>query len=104
MQPQKLTNQYAAMPSLHVGWSLLVGATLARAIRRPAAFAIAVVVPTAMALSVVVTANHYVADVIVGAAVAGAALALAVRLPSRRSLVRSGPRPSPGRPAHERAR
>ena len=82
MQPVRLTNQYAAMPSLHVGWSLLVGVALARAIRRPAAYAFAFLMPTAMALTVVVTANHYIVDVAVGAAVAAAALALATRLPS----------------------
>ena len=82
MQPVRLTNQYAAMPSLHVGWSVLVGVALARAIKRPAAYAFAVLMPTAMALTVVVTANHYVVDVAVGAAVAAAALALAMRLPS----------------------
>ena len=82
MQPLRLTNQYAAMPSLHVGWSVLVGVSLARAIRRPAAYAFAVLMPTAMALTVVVTANHYIADVVVGGAVAAAALALAVQLPS----------------------
>ncbi|MGH3083440.1 MAG: phosphatase PAP2 family protein, partial [Gaiellaceae bacterium] len=82
MQPIKLTNQYAAMPSLHVGWSVLVGIALARAIRHPAAYAFAVLMPTAMALAVVVTANHYVADVLVGGAVAGTALLIALRLRS----------------------
>ena len=78
--PLKVTNQYAAMPSLHVGWSVLVGAALAQAIRRPAAYAFAVLMPTAMALAVVVTANHYVADVLIGGAVAAASLLLASRL------------------------
>jgi membrane-associated phospholipid phosphatase len=81
MQPVRLTNQYAAMPSLHVGWSVLVGVALARAIRRPAAYAFGVLMPTAMALTVIVTANHYVTDVVAGAAVAAVALALAARLP-----------------------
>jgi hypothetical protein len=82
MQPIRLTNQYAAMPSLHVGWSVLVGIALARAIRHPAAYAFAVLMPTAMALAVVVTANHYVADVLVGSAVAGTAVLIALRLRS----------------------
>jgi MFS family permease len=82
MQPIKLTNQYAAMPSLHVGWSVLVGIVAARAIRHPAAYAFAVLMPTAMALAVVVTANHYVADVLVGGAVASTALMIALRLGS----------------------
>jgi membrane-associated phospholipid phosphatase len=86
--PLKLTNQYAAMPSLHLGWSLLVGVALARGIRRPAAYTFAVLMPTAMALTVVVTANHYVADVVVGGAVAATSLLLASRLPRRLGLLR----------------
>jgi len=54
------------MPSLHVGWSVLVAIAVARAIKRPVAYAFAVLMPTAMALAIVVTANHYVADVLVG--------------------------------------
>jgi hypothetical protein len=65
-----------------LGWSVLVGIALARAIRHPAAYAFAVLMPTAMALAVVVTANHYVADVLVGGAVAGTALLIALRLRS----------------------
>jgi membrane-associated phospholipid phosphatase len=78
--PPRLTDEYAAMPSLHVGWSLLVGTALARAIRNPAAYALAVALPVAMALAVVVTANHYVADALVGSAVAVFAFAAVARL------------------------
>jgi membrane-associated phospholipid phosphatase len=80
MQPPRLTNEYAAMPSLHVGWSLLVGAVLARAIRRPPAYMLAALLPTAMAFAVVATANHYVVDALVGSAVAATALVLVSRL------------------------
>ena len=76
IQPPRLTNEYAAMPSLHVGWSLLVGAVLARAIRRPPVYLLAALLPTAMALAVVATANHYVVDALVGSAVAATALVL----------------------------
>jgi hypothetical protein len=79
--PPRLTNEYAAMPSLHVGWTLLVGVALARALRRPAGYALAVLLPTAMALAVVVTANHYVADALVGCAVAATSLVVVSRLP-----------------------
>ena len=34
LQPPSLTNQYAAMPSFHVGWDLLVGIALVREGRR----------------------------------------------------------------------
>jgi hypothetical protein len=69
------------MPSLHVGWILLVGTALARTIGRPAGWALAVLLPAVMALAVVVTANHYVADALVGSAVALLALAAVTRLP-----------------------
>ena len=79
IQPPRLTNEYAAMPSLHVGWSLLVGAVLARAIRRPPVYLLTALLPVAMGLAVVATANHYVVDALVGSAVAATALALVSR-------------------------
>jgi membrane-associated phospholipid phosphatase len=77
--PVGVTNEYAAMPSLHVGWTLLVGTALARAVGRRA-YALAVVLPAAMAFAVIATANHYVLDALVGSAVALAAVLLASRL------------------------
>jgi PAP2 superfamily len=79
--PTRAVDEYAAMPSLHVGWSLLVGVAIARAIG-PRAYPLAAAVPTAMAFAVVATANHYIADVVVGSAVALAALLLVSRLAS----------------------
>ena len=67
------------MPSLHVGWSLLVGTSLARAIG-PRAYPLAVVVPSAMAFAVLATANHYGLDVLVGCVVALTALVLVSRV------------------------
>jgi membrane-associated phospholipid phosphatase len=78
-----VTNEYASLPSLHFGWTLLVGITVAAASRRWFAYAFAVFMPTAMALTVIVTANHYVVDVIVGGAVALTALAVARLLADR---------------------
>jgi hypothetical protein len=108
MQPPSLTDQFAAMPSLHVGWSLLVGLTVARALGGRAAYVLGALLPAAMAFAVVVTANHYVADVLVGSAVALAALVLAARLPTIAVRVGSVSRPVTGRhaapAAQERAR
>lgn len=82
LQPPGLINRYAAMPSLHFGWNLLVGIVVWRiAASRPLRVA-AVVTPIAMAFAVVVTGNHYVADVVAGAAVALIGLALAQRIPA----------------------
>ena len=81
-----VTNEYASLPSLHVGWTLLVAITVGAAHRRASAYAFAVLMPSAMALTVIVTANHYVVDVIVGGAVALTSLALAQMPASRRAV------------------
>ncbi len=81
LQPPSLTNPYAAMPSLHFGWNLLVGVVIWRSTRRRTARALALIMVTAMALAVVATANHYVLDVVAGGAVAMIGLALARALP-----------------------
>ncbi|MGW4445221.1 phosphatase PAP2 family protein [Streptomyces sp. NPDC004682] len=72
-----MTNQYAAMPSLHVGWALFCGVMLWRYGRGPLARAGAVIYPLFTALVVMGTANHYLLDAVAGAAVMGAGLLLA---------------------------
>ncbi len=70
LQPPSLVNKYAAIPSLHVGWNLLVGISLYRSAARPPLKVFAVVHPLLMAVAVVLTANHYVIDGFLGAALA----------------------------------
>ena len=81
-QPPNFVNQYAAMPSLHVGWNLLIGIALVRSASAPylpmKLFGWAM--PTLMSISVVLTANHYIIDGVVGALVALFGLWLAHRL------------------------
>ena len=69
LQPPSLTNQYAAMPSLHFGWNLLVGIVLFASTRSLAVRGFAVAMPIAMGFSVIATGNHWVLDVVVGGAV-----------------------------------
>ncbi|MFJ9825922.1 phosphatase PAP2 family protein [Streptomyces sp. NPDC101160] len=71
-----LTNQYAAMPSLHVGWALWCGVVLWRHGRTPLVRAAGVAYPLLTALVVMGTANHYFLDAVAGAAVMGVALLL----------------------------
>jgi membrane-associated phospholipid phosphatase len=78
LQPPGLLNKYAAMPSLHFGWNLLVGVVIVRVTRRTLVRVFAVALPIAMAFAVVMTANHYVLDVIAGGIVALVGLALVV--------------------------
>jgi membrane-associated phospholipid phosphatase len=80
LQPPGLINKYAAMPSLHFGWNLLVGIMLIRTTRRRIVWGFAIGLPAAMALAVVMTANHYVLDVFAGAVVALIGLALVPRV------------------------
>jgi hypothetical protein len=72
LQPPAFVNQYAAMPSLHVGWDLLMGIALVTWSTHLAVRALGVALPALMTASVVLTANHYLVD-----AVAGVALVLA---------------------------
>jgi hypothetical protein len=59
-------NQYAAMPSLHIGWAILVAVAVLRASRSRWRWLI-VLHPMLTTTVVVVTANHYWLDGIVGA-------------------------------------
>ncbi len=68
-QPPVVLNEYAALPSLHVTWLLLAGVALFQATRRLVLRSLSVLSPTLMSIAVVLTANHYVVDVIAGVAV-----------------------------------
>ncbi|MEZ5406614.1 MAG: phosphatase PAP2 family protein [Acidimicrobiales bacterium] len=80
LQPPAVEDRFASLPSLHLGWNLLVGIALARTARHRATRTIAALSPLAMAAAVVLTANHYLVDVLAGAAVALVGLVVAVRL------------------------
>jgi len=85
LQPPGLINRYAALPSLHFGWNLLVGVVLWQATRSRLVRAFAVAMPVAMAFAVVATGNHYVVDVLAGGVVALAGLAGALALADLRA-------------------
>jgi hypothetical protein len=67
-RPSGLTNQYAAMPSFHFGWSLLCGVCLTTTLRRRGPRALALGLPLLMGLAIVVTGNHYIVDALAGGA------------------------------------
>ena len=85
LQPPAFVNQYAAMPSLHSGWDLLVGIAIVTAASSVALKAVGYAMPVLMALAVVVTANHYVLDVVAGIALVLIGHAAALRLERRRN-------------------
>jgi len=66
LQPTQFTNQFAAMPSLHAGWDLLVGIAIVCAATTSVVKAIGYAMPVLMTVSVVATANHYILDVVAG--------------------------------------
>jgi PAP2 superfamily len=65
------TNQYAAMPSLHVGWALWCGWQLMKHGRHRITRYLGAAYPIVLSIVVVATANHYLVDVFAGLAVVG---------------------------------
>lgn len=70
LQNPKITNQFAAVPSFHVGWNLLVAVAVWRASRFVMLRIVAVSFPLLMITAVVLTANHWLFDIVAGVAVA----------------------------------
>lgn len=64
-----LTNQYAALPSMHVGWAVWCGLVVARLTRSRVVRAVALAYPVVVTVVVVATSNHYLVDAVAGAAV-----------------------------------
>ena len=85
LQPPAFVNQYAAMPSLHAGWDLLVGLAVLGAAASFGLKAVAALMPTLMVWAVVATANHYVLDVVAGVVLALIGHAVALHLERQRS-------------------
>jgi membrane-associated phospholipid phosphatase len=69
LQPPGFTNQYAAFPSLHFGWNVVVGVAVWGATRNIPLRLLSVLGPAAMGAAVVLTANHYVLDLVGGTVV-----------------------------------
>jgi membrane-associated phospholipid phosphatase len=84
LQPPAFVNQYAALPSLHVGWDLLMGVALFTYARHLLLRVLGLLLPPLMAAAVVLTANHYLLDGVAGAALVVASLLVVHRLTGRR--------------------
>ncbi|CAM5393789.1 Membrane protein OS=Streptomyces aurantiogriseus OX=66870 GN=GCM10010251_53150 PE=3 SV=1 [Streptomyces aurantiogriseus] len=84
-----LTNQYAAMPSLHFGWSLWCGMVIAIVAPKGWMKALGLLHPFFTASAIVATGNHWVLDAVGGALVvfAGFGLAYAFQGPRARAAV-----------------
>ncbi|HYB24253.1 MAG TPA: phosphatase PAP2 family protein, partial [Solirubrobacteraceae bacterium] len=66
-----LTNLYAAVPSMHVAFSLMIGWTLARLVRWRLLRVLWLLYPLLIAFVIVATANHFIIDAVLGALTAG---------------------------------
>jgi hypothetical protein len=68
-----LVNPYAAVPSMHVAFALMIGWPLARLVRWRALRVLWLLYPFLMAFVIVATANHFIFDALLGALTAGVA-------------------------------
>ena len=84
LQPPAFVNQYAAMPSLHVGWDLLVGLAILSAASATWLRMVGRLMPVLMVLATIATANHYLLDAIAGVAFALAGLWVALVVETHR--------------------
>ncbi|MFD5251974.1 bifunctional glycosyltransferase 87/phosphatase PAP2 family protein [Streptomyces bobili] len=86
-----LTNQYAAMPSLHFGWSLWCGMVIAIVAPKWWMKALGLLHPLFTASAIVATGNHWVLDAVGGAAVVlgGFGLAYVLQGPRAGAAVRT---------------
>jgi len=84
-------NPYAAVPSMHVGWSFLAALAGFRTARRRSVRALFAVHPALMAVTVCATGNHFFFDAAGGLAVAGLTLVLlSLRLGDLADAIRGG--------------
>jgi membrane-associated phospholipid phosphatase len=78
-----LLNPYAAVPSMHVCFAVMIGMPMSRLVHSPAARALWRLYPAFIVFVVVVTGNHYFTDVVLGLLTAVVAELLAKRLLAR---------------------
>lgn len=88
-----LTNLYAAVPSLHTAYALLLGITGWRACRHLVFKLVWALYPALVIVSTVVTGNHWILDAVAGAAALAIAWTLVSVLPA--AVRRRAARPAP---------
>lgn len=69
-------NEYAAFPSMHFGWNMLVGLAVWMATKNWFIRIFAILMPFGMFTDIVLTANHYILDPIAAIPVVAAGLAI----------------------------
>jgi PAP2 superfamily len=98
-------DQYSAMPSVHVGWAVIVAIAVITASRHRWRW-LAVLYPALTTLVVVVTANHFWLDGIAAAGLVAGALGVQRAAESLRVLwlTRAGHSPAPAGPSEQKDR
>jgi len=76
----KLFNPYAAVPSMHVGFALMISMPLMRLVRWRALRVFWAIYPLIVVFVIVVTANHFLADAFLGACAAGIGALVATQM------------------------
>jgi len=66
-----MLNPYAAVPSMHVCFALMIGCTLARLSKHRVTAALWLLYPLLMTFVIIVTANHFIIDAFLGAITTG---------------------------------
>jgi hypothetical protein len=84
IQPPAFVNQYAAVPSLHFGWDLLIGIALVTQSRWLIVRIAGAIAPLLMVSAIVLTANHCIFDAMAGGTVALIGLTAAYALRARK--------------------
>jgi hypothetical protein len=77
---QAFVNPYAAMPSLHYGWAVLVGGALFWTARSWWLRAVGVLLPAGQFTAILFTANHFITDAMAGLIVGLMGLLIAMAL------------------------
>lgn len=87
---ESISNQYAAMPSLHIGWALWSSLAVLALTRRKGVRIAALAYPLLTLFAIVVTANHYWLDAVGGALITALGLLLS-RIRESRRMAKSTP-------------
>ena len=82
-----LFNPYAAIPSMHVAFALMIGGSLAKLVHRPVLRVLWWAYPVLVTFVIVATANHFLADALLGALVAALSAFAATELARTRPAV-----------------
>jgi hypothetical protein len=88
-----MANQFAAMPSLHFGWAVLVAYGVARTLDTRWRW-LMVLHPAITLAAIVITANHYWLDAVAALVLIGAAMALDGERSRRAAATPSDDRPT----------